>query len=113
MANVGQVRGFPIFGLLIGAAAGYAAYAVVEHWFDPAAQRAGPPAALVGIGAGGGATIDQVAGPIGAALIMTALGLLVYYGYSRGKSHLGRGIVVVIDDVAGEETMVPIHPSEQ
>ena len=51
MANVGQVRGFPIFGLLIGAAAGYAAYAVVEHWFDPAAQRAGPPAALVGIGA--------------------------------------------------------------
>jgi APA family basic amino acid/polyamine antiporter len=45
--------------------------------------------------------------------IWTAIGMLVYFGYSRGKSHLGRGIVVVIDDVAGEETMVPIHPSDQ
>lgn len=45
--------------------------------------------------------------------VWTAIGLFVYFGYSRSKSHLGRGIVVVIDDVAGEETMVPIHPSEQ
>jgi len=33
--------------------------------------------ALLGIGAAGQVTIDQVAGPIGEALIMTALGLLV------------------------------------
>jgi len=38
------------------------------------------------------------------------LGLLVYFLYSRSRSHLGRGIVEVVDDVAGEETMVPIHP---
>jgi basic amino acid/polyamine antiporter, APA family len=40
----------------------------------------------------------------------TAIGLLVYFGYSRSRSHLGRGIVEVVDDVAGEETMVPINP---
>jgi APA family basic amino acid/polyamine antiporter len=45
--------------------------------------------------------------------VWTAIGLLVYFGYSRSKSHLGRGIVVVVDDVAGEETMVPIHPPER
>jgi len=38
------------------------------------------------------------------------LGLIVYFLYSRSHSHLGRGIVEVVDDVAGEETMVPIHP---
>ncbi|WP_324827593.1 amino acid permease [Qipengyuania zhejiangensis] len=41
-----------------------------------------------------------------------ALGILIYFGYSRSRSHLGRGIVEVVDDVAGEETMVPIHPSD-
>ena len=40
----------------------------------------------------------------------TLLGLFVYFLYSRSRSHLGRGIVEVVDDVAGEETMVPIHP---
>jgi basic amino acid/polyamine antiporter, APA family len=45
--------------------------------------------------------------------VWTAVGLLVYFAYSRGASHLGRGIVVVVDDVAGEETMVPIHPSDR
>ncbi len=40
----------------------------------------------------------------------TALGLLVYFLYSRSRSHLGRGIVEVVDDIGGEETMVPIHP---
>jgi APA family basic amino acid/polyamine antiporter len=45
--------------------------------------------------------------------VWTAIGLLVYFGYSHSKSHLGRGIVVVVDDVAGEETMVPIHPPER
>jgi APA family basic amino acid/polyamine antiporter len=52
--------------------------------------------------------------PLAAMLFLPGwgvLGLIVYFAYSRGKSHLGRGIVEVIDDVAGEETMVPIHPS--
>jgi len=40
----------------------------------------------------------------------TVLGLLVYFFYSRSRSHLGRGIVEVVDDIGGEETMVPIHP---
>ena len=40
----------------------------------------------------------------------TVLGLFVYFLYSRSRSHLGRGIVEVVDDVAGEETMIPIHP---
>ena len=43
----------------------------------------------------------------------TVIGLLVYFLYSRSRSHLGRGIVEVVDDVAGEETMVPIHPPER
>ncbi len=38
------------------------------------------------------------------------LGLFVYFLYSRKSSHLGRGIVEVVDDVAGEETQIPIHP---
>ncbi|MEE1877870.1 amino acid permease [Altererythrobacter litoralis] len=42
-----------------------------------------------------------------------ALGLLVYFFYSRSRSHLGRGIVEVVDDVAGEELMVPIHPPHE
>jgi len=40
----------------------------------------------------------------------TLIGLFVYFLYSRSRSHLGRGIVEVVDDVAGEETMVPIDP---
>ncbi|MEZ5679705.1 MAG: amino acid permease [Erythrobacter sp.] len=53
--------------------------------------------------------------PIDAMLFLPGwgvLGLIVYFAYSRGQSHLGRGIVEVVDEVAGEETMVPIHPSE-
>ncbi len=42
--------------------------------------------------------------------IWTALGFIVYFGYSRSRSHLGRGIIEVVDDVAGEETMLPIDP---
>lgn len=52
--------------------------------------------------------------PLAAMLFLPGwgvLGLVVYFAYSRGKSHLGRGIVEVVDDVVGEETMVPIHPS--
>jgi APA family basic amino acid/polyamine antiporter len=40
----------------------------------------------------------------------SVLGLIIYFAYSRGKSHLGRGIVEVVDEVGGEDTMVPIHP---
>lgn len=36
------------------------------------------------------------------------IGLIVYFAYSRGASHLGRGIVEVTDDIGGEEKMVPI-----
>jgi APA family basic amino acid/polyamine antiporter len=39
-----------------------------------------------------------------------ALGIVIYFLYSRRNSHLGQGIVEVVDDVAGEETMVPIDP---
>ncbi|MEE3155187.1 MAG: amino acid permease [Pseudomonadota bacterium] len=40
----------------------------------------------------------------------TAIGFLVYFLYSRRRSHLGKGIVEVVDAVAGEETAIPIHP---
>ncbi len=52
--------------------------------------------------------------PLEAMLVLpvwSAIGLIVYFGYSRRNSHLGRGIIEVVDDVAGEETMMPIHPS--
>ncbi len=51
--------------------------------------------------------------PLEAMLVLpiwSAIGFLVYFGYSRRMSHLGRGIVEVVDDVAGKETMVPIDP---
>jgi len=40
----------------------------------------------------------------------SAIGFLVYFLYSRRRSHLGQGIVEVVDAVAGEETAIPIHP---
>ena len=47
--------------------------------------------ALMGIGAAGTATIDKVAGPIGEALIMTALGLAVAIPAVLGYNALVRG----------------------
>ena len=47
--------------------------------------------ALLGIGASGQATIDKVAGPIGEALIMTALGLAVAIPAVLGYNALVRG----------------------
>jgi APA family basic amino acid/polyamine antiporter len=41
----------------------------------------------------------------------SVIGLFVYFLYSRRRSYLGQGIVEVVDDIGGEETMVPIHPS--
>ena len=38
------------------------------------------------------------------------VGLLVYFGYSRSRSHLGRGVVEVVDDIEGAETLIPIDP---
>ncbi|WP_370183674.1 amino acid permease [Alteriqipengyuania sp.] len=38
------------------------------------------------------------------------IGIVIYFAYSRSRSHLGRGIVEVVDDVAGDATMVPIDP---
>ena len=38
------------------------------------------------------------------------LGIVIYFAYSRSRSHLGCGIVEVVDDVAGGQTMVPIEP---
>jgi APA family basic amino acid/polyamine antiporter len=40
----------------------------------------------------------------------SVIGLVVYFLYSRSRSHLGRGIVEVVDSIGGEETMVPISP---
>ena len=51
--------------------------------------------------------------PLEAMLVLpiwSSIGFLVYFAYSRRNSHLGRGIVEVVDDVGGEETMIPIHP---
>jgi len=47
--------------------------------------------ALLGIGAAGQVSIDQVAGPVGEALIMTALGLLVAIPAVLGYNTLVRG----------------------
>jgi APA family basic amino acid/polyamine antiporter len=51
--------------------------------------------------------------PTAAMLFLPAwglIGIVIYFLYSRKHSHLGRGIVEVVDDIGGEETMVPIHP---
>ncbi len=45
--------------------------------------------ALMGIGAAGQATIDKVAGPVGEALIMTALGLAVAHPRGAGLQRTG------------------------
>ena len=42
----------------------------------------------------------------------TVLGLFVYFLYSRSRSHLGRGIVEVVDDIEGVEHAFPIDTPE-
>ena len=42
--------------------------------------------------------------------IWGAIGMVVYFAYSRSHSHVGRGIDEFVDEVGGEETMIPIHP---
>jgi len=41
--------------------------------------------------------------------IWTMIGLVVYFLYSRSRSHLGRGIVEVVDDIEGTEHAFPIE----
>ena len=55
--------------------------------------------ALVGIGTTGTATIDQVAGPIGEALIMTALGLAVAIPAVLGYNAISRHNKVLIAEL--------------
>ena len=55
--------------------------------------------ALMGISAAGSATIDKVAGPIGEALIMTALGLAVAIPAVLGYNALLRGNKAVISQL--------------
>jgi APA family basic amino acid/polyamine antiporter len=53
--------------------------------------------------------------PVAAMLFLPAWGLIgvvIYFLYSRSHSHLGRGIVEVVDDIGGEEKMVPIDTSD-
>jgi biopolymer transport protein ExbB len=54
---------------------------------------------LVGIGTSGTATIDQVAGPIGEALIMTALGLAVAIPAVLGYNAISRTNKVLIAEL--------------
>jgi APA family basic amino acid/polyamine antiporter len=42
----------------------------------------------------------------------TVIGLFVYFFYSRSRSHLGRGIVEVVDDIEGVEHGFPIDTPE-
>lgn len=68
---------------------------------------------LVGPAAIAGCIFLFVNLPIEAMLVLpiwAAIGLLIYFAYSRSRSHLGRGIVEVVDDIEGEETAVPIKP---
>jgi len=56
---------------------------------------------LMQIGMAGQATIDKVAGPIGEALIMTALGLAVAIPAVLGYNILGRSITRIEADLEG------------
>ncbi|MEO6387848.1 MAG: amino acid permease [Croceibacterium sp.] len=53
--------------------------------------------------------------PTGAMLflpIWSVIGVVVYFTYSRSRSHLGRGIVEVVDDIDGSEHGFPIDTPE-
>ena len=40
--------------------------------------------------------------------VWTLIGVLIYFAYGRSRSHLGRGVVEVVDDILGDETIIPI-----
>jgi APA family basic amino acid/polyamine antiporter len=41
----------------------------------------------------------------------TVIGVGIYFAYGRSRSHLGKGIIEVVDDIEGHETLIPIEPS--
>ena len=55
--------------------------------------------ALIGISASGTATIDKVAGPVGEALIMTALGIAVAVPAVLGYNALNRGNRLILSEL--------------
>lgn len=40
--------------------------------------------------------------------VWTLIGMAIYFFYGRSRSHLGRGVVEVVDDILGDETIIPI-----
>lgn len=40
--------------------------------------------------------------------VWTLIGVAIYFLYGRSRSHLGRGVVEVVDDILGDETIIPI-----
>jgi APA family basic amino acid/polyamine antiporter len=53
--------------------------------------------------------------PTAAMLFLPAwgvIGIVIYFAYSRSRSHLGRGIVEVVDDIEGQEHAFPIDTPE-
>jgi len=73
--------------------------------------------ALLSIGAAGQATIDKVAGPVGEALVMTALGLAVAIPAVLGYNIFGRRINRIEADLEGFardlRELVVHHPQAQ
>jgi biopolymer transport protein ExbB len=57
--------------------------------------------ALIGISAGGQASIDKISGPVGEALIMTAAGLAVAIPAVLAYNILGRAIGRIEADLEG------------
>lgn len=53
--------------------------------------------------------------PLAAMIVLptwSVIGAFIYFAYGRRRSHLALGVIEVVDSVAGEETMVPIHPPD-
>jgi APA family basic amino acid/polyamine antiporter len=51
--------------------------------------------------------------PLDAMIVLpvwSAIGIAIYLAYGRSRSHLGKGIVEVVDDIEGDEALVPIDP---
>lgn len=49
--------------------------------------------------------------PLDAMIVLplwSAIGIVIYLSYGRRRSHLGRGIIEVVDDIEGNETLIPI-----
>lgn len=49
--------------------------------------------------------------PLDAMIVLplwSVIGIVIYLAYGRRRSHLGRGIIEVVDDIEGNETLIPI-----